>query len=78
MVPKSKKGRPKSSHSTPTNRKGEEHQCLICETIFVKEERLKRHIVNVHEGSQCQVTVVPKSRKDIPNTANFAKFSNIS
>ena len=73
-MPKSKKvrpksGSPKSSHSTSTNRKGEEHQCLICETIFLKEEGLKRHIVNVHEGSQCQVTVVPKSRKDRPNLA---------
>ena len=72
MVPKSKKGRPKSSHSTPTNHKGEEHQCLICETIFLKEEGLKRHIVNVHEGSQCQVTVVPKSKKDRPNLAKFS------
>ena len=61
VVPKSRKGRPKSFHSTPTNHKGEEHQCLICQTVFLKEEGLKRHIVKVHEGSQRQVTVVPKS-----------------
>ena len=72
MVPKSIKGRPKSSHSTSTNQKGEEHQCLICQTIFLKEEGLKRHIVKVHEGNHRQVTVVPKSKKDRPNLAKFS------
>ena len=50
------------------NIKGEEHQCLICQTVFLKEEGLKRHIVKVHEKNQRQVTV-PKPRKDRPKSS---------